>query len=74
MTISREKNSMTQGEAEAYARGFNDARDRAALLLEGVAAVGDEAHRKVRVRAASVIRRMEPTPRPEPTGLEYRGG
>jgi hypothetical protein len=77
--LAREKNSMTQGEAEAYARGFNDAREAAAKLCGDVAASASRRTSDTQYWAACTvlertIRDIEPTLRPEPTGLEYRGG
>lgn len=67
---------LTTGEAEAYRRGFSDARERAAKWHDDMAIA---AHRGTGGKArhewmAETIRAFAPEPRGEATGLEYRGG
>jgi uncharacterized protein YbjQ (UPF0145 family) len=66
---------LTTGEADAYRRGFADARDTIAAMHDMMAAVAsqDGTARRHQVYADR-IRELQPSPRPEPTGLEYRGG
>jgi hypothetical protein len=73
---------LTTGEAEAYRRGFADARDAAADVCDAfpakthgaLATAPYAAAEQAADECAAAIRELQPSPRREPTGMDYRGG